>query len=125
MNSRDWFNQSQPQTLQIAVFLLYINAVFAILDVFAARGFGSFTKLGILYYGITIVGGVLAGRGIAHEKKWGWILGLVTAITPFAVAILDHVNPLRGNLLTVLFEVALVALLVHPQSREYERLWFK
>jgi hypothetical protein len=24
-----------------------------------------------------------------------------------------------------MFEVALVALLLHPQSREYQRIWFK
>ena len=34
---RQWTNPSQPQTLQIAVFLLYINAVFALLF---ARPFG-------------------------------------------------------------------------------------
>ena len=125
MDSRDWFNQSLPQTLQIAIFLLYINAVFALLDIISARGIGWLTTLGLIYYGITIAGGVIGGRGIAQEKKWGWIVGLVTAITPFAVAIIGGKNPLRGNLLTVLFEVALVALLLHPQSREYERLWFK
>jgi hypothetical protein len=31
MAMRQWTNPSQPQTLQIAVFLLYMNAVFALL----------------------------------------------------------------------------------------------
>ena len=31
METRRWINQSQPQTLYIAVFLLYINAAFTLL----------------------------------------------------------------------------------------------
>jgi hypothetical protein len=34
-------------------------------------------------------------------------------------------NPLGTDLLTLMFEIALLALLLHPQSREYQRIWFK
>ena len=32
MEQRRWVNQTQPQTLQIAVFLLYLTAVFSLID---------------------------------------------------------------------------------------------
>jgi hypothetical protein len=125
MNSRDWFNQSLPQTLQIAVFLLYINAVFAVLNLLQI---GSIRVLGPAYgtyFALRIVGGAIAGRGIAQEKKWGWILALVVAVAPFGLQYYIFGNPFAADLITLLFDIALVALLVHPQSREYERLWFK
>src|SRR2546423_1401107 len=62
---RRWTNPSQPQTLQIAVFLLYINAFFALLG-------GLFSPIGLLL----VAGGVGAGFGIANERKWGYGLGL-------------------------------------------------
>jgi hypothetical protein len=30
-----------------------------------------------------------------------------------------------GTLMNLMFEIALVALLLHPQSREYQRIWFR
>ena len=32
---------------------------------------------------------------------------------------------LTGNIIGLMFDIALVALLVHPQSRDYQRIWFK
>ena len=34
-------------------------------------------------------------------------------------------SPLEYNPIGLLFEIALVVLLLHPQSREHERIWFK
>ena len=41
METRRWTNPSQPQTLQIAVFLLYIDAFFGVIygAVFSSLGF--------------------------------------------------------------------------------------
>ena len=115
MEQRRWVNQTQPQTLQIAVFLLYINGAFTLL-------FGGlFVPLGALI----IVGSIAAGYGIANERKWGYILGVAMALLPFVLVILTRSSPLSGALLNLLFEVALVALLLHPQSRDYQRIWFK
>lgn len=117
MESRRWINQSQPQTLYIAVFLLYVNAVFSFFDMIA--------------YGLDpvwlalIVGGAAAGYGIANERKWGYYLGIAMAFLPFIARFLAGVSILGGNPLTLIFEVALVALLLHPQSREHQRIWFK
>jgi hypothetical protein len=116
MPIRQWTNPSQPQTLQIAVFLLYINAFFIVI-----RG-GIFSPFGLLF----AIGGVAAGVGIAQEKRWGYGLGLAMAFLPFVlrIAFAGVGGLLGGNLINLMFEVALVALLLHPQSRDYQRIWF-
>jgi uncharacterized membrane protein len=75
---------------------------------------------------VFVLGQPLAAFGIANERRWGYILGIVMAIAPFAVRWWYLGNPLAGTqILNLLFEIALVALLVHPQSRDYQRIWFK
>jgi len=118
MESRKWINQSQPQTLYIAVFLLYANAAFAVFDMIAYK---YFPLLGLAAAGA----GVAAGYGIANEKKWGYYLGIGMAFMPFVLRLVYGVGLLAGNPLSLLFEIALVALLLHPQSREHQRIWFK
>ena len=120
METRRWLNQSQPQTLVVAVFLLYIDAVFYVL-------FGGFlAPLGL----ILIAGSVGAGYGIANERKWGYYLGLgiaVFGLLPYILSLVGTGHALAGGggLIGLLFAVAKFALLVHPQSRSYERIWFK
>ncbi len=116
---RRWTNPSQPQTLQIAVFLLYLDAAFGALNMVLA----GFPLLAIVIGG----GGAAAGYGIANEKKWGYVLGLVMAFLPFVLRVLiGGADALFAtNVLSLMFEIALVALLVHPQSRDYQRVWFK
>jgi hypothetical protein len=117
METRRWLNQSQPQTLVIAVMLLYLDAVFI------ALSGGIFSGLGL----IIIVGSVAAGYGIANERKWGYFLGIGIAVfflLPFALTLVDNGN-LGGNMIGLLFAIAKFALLVHPQSRSYQRIWFK
>ena len=72
MPANRWLDRTQPQTLYIAVILLYINAVFDVLAGFSP--ISNFLVLG--------VGEVLAGYAIANEKKWGYVLGIVMAILP-------------------------------------------
>jgi hypothetical protein len=113
MPSNRWLDRTQPQTLYIAVILLYINAVFGLISGFSLIGWA------------IVVGQVGAGWGIANEKKWGYFLGLVMAFFPFIIRLVFLHNPFATNLINLMFEVAMVALLLHPQSREYERIWFK
>ena len=117
---RRWTNQSQPQTLQIAVFLLYADAAFAL---FYMLLFG----VSPLYALPVAAGSAAAGYGIANEKRWGYVLGVVMAFFPFAFRVLlfGADGLLRTGLLNLMFEIALVALLLHSQSREYQRIWFK
>ena len=50
---------------------------------------------------------------------------LVFVFVPFALIIATRSSVLSGGILNLLFEVALVALLLHPMSRDYQRIWFK
>jgi len=123
MQTRRWTNPSQPQTLQIAVFLFYINAAFSVL-------FGTFLPL--LPLGLLLIVGMVAtGFGIANEMKWGYWLGVVIAglsvlfevVLPVVVNGPDVLlNPFF--LIGALFPVALLCLVLHPQSRDYQRIWF-
>ena len=117
MESGRWINTSQPQTLQIAVFLLYIRAAFLLL------GGGLFTTLWFL----VVVAMVAAGYGVANEQKWGYSLAVACSLVPFAVILVfgGIGGLLSADPIGMMFAVALVALLLHPQSREYQRIWFK
>ncbi len=117
---RQWTNQRQPQTLQIAVFLLYTNAVFAVL-------FGrAFSLFGLLF----AVGSAVAGYQIANERRWGYRLGVAVLghrASPLLLILLINLGRRPGNLvflIQLVFPVALFVALVHPISREYERIWF-
>ena len=117
MQTRRWVDPSQPQTLQIAVFLLYAQAVLLLL-------FGAFLSV----IGLALIaGGIGAGYGIANEQKWGYGVGLVVAFLPFLARIVFDgiIYVFSTNPVSLMFEVALVLLLLHPQSREYQRIWFK
>jgi hypothetical protein len=119
MQQRRWLNPSQPQTLQIAVFLLYINSAFLILYLFLGYALTLLT-LGIIF------GQIAAGYGIANELKWGYALGIAMALVPFVVPLLLGRSPFSGvDFIGLMFDIALVALLLHPQSRDYQRIWFK
>lgn len=118
METRRWINQTQPQTLVIAVLLFYIDAAF---DVFALLlGGGLISLIGLVF----IAGKVAAGFGISNERKWGYYLGLAMAVlglVPFLLA-----GGFAGAaIIPLMFAIARLALLLHPQSREYQRIWFK
>jgi len=123
MHHRRWLNQSQPQTLVIACFLLYFNAAFAILIELSS----SFTALRGLDL-LPIIAGAVGAYGIANERRWAYYLAVVSAFMPFVFAALinSNHNPFGGaSVLTLVFEIALIALLLHTQSREYQKVWFK
>src|SRR2546423_3462445 len=79
MRIERWVNPTQPQTLQIAVFLFYFNAVLGLI-------FGQFAgPVGL----VLLVGDVGAALGIANEYKWGYLLGVAMSLLPFVfIAIL-------------------------------------
>ncbi len=118
MQTRRWTNPGLPQTLQIANFLLYFNGVFHVLD---------FLRWSYAPFLLMAAGSGAAGYGIANEKKWGYGLGVAMAFLPFALRVyyLGLSEVLSGNPITLLFDIALVALLLHAQSRDYQRIWFR
>ena len=115
METRRWVNQSQPQTLFIATFLLYVNA--AVLALFG----GLFSLRGLALIAL----GAGGAYGIANERKLGYAAGIAAAAAPFVLGLLFLGNPLAGDPISIMFDIALVALLLHPMSREYQRIWFK
>ncbi|MGH9152860.1 MAG: hypothetical protein ACRD03_10780 [Acidimicrobiales bacterium] len=117
METRRWTNPGQPQTLQIGVFLLYAEAFFNVL----------YSLMGVYpgFFVLFAAGAVAAGYGIANEQKWGYGLGVAMAFLPFLVRLAFGVGVFSTGLINLMFEIALVALLLHPQSRDYQRIWFK
>jgi len=63
-----------------------------------------------------------AAWGIANDRRWGWRLGI-------GAAALNVIMPIRWygleRPLTLAFPVVLLVLLVHPVSREHQRIWFE
>jgi hypothetical protein len=122
--STKWLDRTQPQTLYIATMLMYFNAVLSLL--FLAE----YTNVSLfgLRHGLVllelflIVGQAAGGFGIANEKKWGYFLAVVAAIVLLLATLVSYTG---GGLINLIFAVALVALLLHPQSREYRRIWFR
>jgi hypothetical protein len=120
METRRWTNPTQPQTLQIAVFLLYANAVLGLLLGNVLYVWGTLIGLGGL------VAFAAAGFGIANEKRWGYNLGIGVAGLEVLTLVRDCIGWGHSSdaLISLMFAVALVALLLHPHSREYEKIWF-
>ena len=118
MNDTRWVNPHQPQTLYMAVILCYIQAVLTLL---------SFAYLG--YLGLIILVGLGGGGfGIANEKKWGYALAVAAAVLQVAIFVEYGGLGALGNVQVLIgfaFDVLLVVLLLHPMSRDYQRIWFK
>lgn len=123
MDTRRWVNPQQPQTLYIAQLLMYfqggLSLVFALLG---ARALGVYT--------LTIaLGKVMAAFGIANERRWGYRLGVFVAVVPVGLLVLlavtDTPRWLWADAFGLLFDIALIALLLHTASRDYQRHWPK
>jgi hypothetical protein len=113
-----WFNQGHPQTLQTATILLYLEGVLGLLG------------LGNIYGGVLVCVGMGVGAfGIANDKKWGYGIAVTAAVIDVALILLIWgVGPALTNLnslLPLMVGGALIALLLHPLSRSYQRIWFR
>ncbi|HXZ83344.1 MAG TPA: hypothetical protein VED84_06330 [Acidimicrobiales bacterium] len=115
--TRRWFPVHQPSTLQIAAVLLYWSAFLGLISGLFVGGAGR--------YALILTAAEAAGAyGIANERRWGYGVALVAAVIPL-VLVLRVPALLGASVLGVLFQIALVALLLHPQSRDYYRLWYR
>jgi len=95
--------------------LCYLTAAFGLLSIL----FGSFP-------GLIALGIGAAGFGVANERRWGYWLGIVLA----GISALLYLLFLAGGfvfaiVINLVFTLLLMALFLHPQSREYQRIWFK
>lgn len=94
--------------------LCYITAVFGLLTLFAL-GLLSLIPLGLAF----------GAYGIANEKRWGYWLAVVLAALNVVGGLYLVATGAGISILNLLFDVVLAALLLHPHSREYQRVWFK
>ena len=116
-----WVNPRQPQTLYIAQMLMYFQGGFGL--VFSVLGGRSLTVYALLI----AVGKLAAAFGIANEMRWAYKLGVIIAAVPILLilllAITNDVRWLWADPIGLMFDIALVALLLHSQSRSYQRHW--
>lgn len=135
MQNRRWFNQAQPQTLQIATFLLYANSAFILLflvldlDTSLHQGMRllfndrALARIGMLALAIAQVA---AGFGIANERKWSHPLAIGAVTSAVLINVIASFDALvELDIFRLFFDVALLVALLHPQSRDYRRIWFK
>ena len=122
--STKWLDRTQPQTLYIATLLMYINGGLSLIFIGTYRNVSLFgVHDGLLLLELVLIAGQIGGGlGLANEKKWGYVLAVATAVVLLAATLFAFTG---GSLITLIFQVALVALLLHPQSREYRRIWFR
>lgn len=115
MNDFRWINQSQPQTLFGATILCYIDAVFGLINS------GGFALL--LLLAVALGAG---GFGVANDRKWGYAVAVGAAVLQLALLLWVFGSDVLGFplIITLMFDGLLVALLVHPLSRDYQRIWF-
>ena len=138
LDPRKWFDRMQPQTMQIATWLLYLNGFFALIGFMDKSDWIGFARvdkgaLGSLI-GLVVVASFIAGGYLmANDRRIGYRLALVAAFSPFILRIWilwsypgwGAIDKITGNdTIGFIFEAALCALLLHPQSREHQRLWY-
>ncbi len=142
LDPRRWFDRMQPQTLQIATWLLYLNGFFLLIDVVDNSDYLGYFRVQYgwgLPLGVAVV--VLHAAGgwlMANDRKLGWKLAVAASFTPFVlrfIAYSDIERQLNGSIslyrkltggstLSAIFEVALCALLLHPHSRQHQKIWY-
>ncbi|MFM8908136.1 MAG: hypothetical protein ACKOIZ_11135 [Actinomycetota bacterium] len=136
LDRRKWLDRMQPQTLQLATWLLYINGFFALVELVDGGGVLHYFRVRYafgFFFGLAIVAAyVLGGFLMANERKLGWRVAVGAAASPFVLTFIAYTQigaSLRfrifgGSLLSFAFDVAVLALLLHPQSREHQRIWY-
>lgn len=138
------------QTLQIATWLLYFDGFFGLVALLDRTGHIGFigrqfppVGLALALAGVAIY--PIAGLLMANERRLGYTVALAAAASPFVLRSvatviasarfgygtplgpLDYLlgRPFLGGSFTLIFDVALVALLLHRQSRDHQRLWYR
>jgi hypothetical protein len=146
---RRWFDRMQPQTLQIATWLLYFDAFFGLITLIDGSGYQGFLvrrhTLGFPILLFVVASFAFGGLLMANERRIGYRLAIFAAFSPFLlriwalrsavsalnfggeVSLLDYFTgkPFGVSTLTLVFDIALIALLLHGQSRSHARIWFR
>lgn len=127
-----WFNANLPQTLFLAQMLMYLQGglqvVFGLLLGRGVSGVFGAALLYVVYWLLDGPGKLVAAFGIANLRRWGFWLGVTAAAAPLVVRVvaailLRRLRPLTLNPIGLMFDIALLALLLHAQSRSHVRHW--
>lgn len=139
---RKWFDRMQPQTLQIAAMLLYLNGFFALISVIDSTNYLGYLRnrysFGLVLCVAVVALHALSGIFMANDLKLGYKFAVVAAFSPFVlrfwaftdlesksgftVSLYEKIS--GGSTLSLIFEVALCALVLHPQSRAHQKIWY-
>lgn len=132
-----WFNSRLPQTLVVSQFLLYFDAFWAILGFLSVsvNSAVTYTFMGRIITVASIAGYLYGAWGIANERRLGYQVAVAASFLPLASRVVDTFSaggPLQhlsyiltsGNIINVMFEYALIVVLLHSQSREHTKIWF-
>ncbi len=68
-----------------------------------------------------------AGLGITNGQKIGWKVGVAVAAGAVVLPVIATARGFNlgsGYIISFIFDGALLVTLLHPQSREYQRIWF-
>jgi hypothetical protein len=118
----------------MGVFLSYFRGVFIVLFLGSNTWIYKVIPLDLLggtaarLVPVLLAGSLIAGGlGIASEHKWGLIVGRIAASYAVISCIYWMIRIEFGFSVAVrmMFDSALLVLLLHQQSREYARIWFK
>ena len=133
MSDQIWVNNRQPQTLYIAQVIMYFRGVMAILLGGALFSLGSVslfgsTLLGAVYTLLITVGVIAGAFGIANERH-GATNSASRLQPPLALRVvvlfIAGLEALTFDTVGLLFDIALISLLLHPMSRDYQKVWFR
>jgi len=113
-----WFNPRLPQTLQGVIIFSYLNAGFALLSIISGWGAG---------FGFLLLLGAVGAFGVANQRRWGYYLCCVISIVYFIAQLFMFVayGFVFSSMINLLFSVFLIALVLHPMSRSYQRAYFR
>ena len=97
--------------------LCYLTFVFGLIGILVS---GAYRQAELIPLALGV-----AGFGVANEKRWGYYLGVVLATLNLLTDLYILFLGFYGIALTLLFAGVLVALFLHPQSRQYQKIWFR
>lgn len=123
-------DSAQPTPLVGAAVLSYISAVFAILSLFSNGFFFSLSNAEVialeLFTFFVPLGQGICALGFSNDKQVAYKFAIALAILQLALLIwLEIYAGFDIQILNLIFDIILVALLLHPSSRQYASTWFK
>ncbi len=144
LDPKRWFDRMFPQTLQIAMWLLYLNGVFAFIAFLDRQNeigyLRSTSTIGAIVGLISCLAFIAGGFLMANGFRLGYRIAIAAAFSPFLIrnwaylelgsnfpnADISLWRRFAGDsILTLIFDVALIALLLHKQSSYHAKTWLR